>query len=127
MGSFLRGLPGPPVLALGLAIMSVTVLPAVAPGRDVLNVQSASLDQPRINALLRLTPGGPPLIADLGGFSSFNIEAYLDTGASGILVSNETGDALGLTRTTAFNPATGRNEPVIFSDVGVAGADTFSV
>src|SRR4030095_11199909 len=79
-------------------------------------VQPAALDQPRINALLR-RPGSDPLSSD----ATFSIEAFLDTGASGILLSNETADALGIER------ATFSNQTITFSDVGVAGSDNFHV
>lgn len=89
---------------------------------DIFGVQPAALDQPRINAYITRTPGGAPLAADLGGgFETFNIQAFFDTGASGILLSNNTADLLGIQRST-FN-----GQDVVFSDVGVAGTDDFNV
>jgi autotransporter-associated beta strand protein len=84
---------------------------------DFPGVQPAALDQPRINAYLTLTPGGPPQEFE----GTFNISAFFDTGASGILLSNNTADFLGLERTTHDG------QTVIFSDVGVAGTDDFHV
>jgi hypothetical protein len=88
---------------------------------DIDGVQPAALDQPRINALLSRTPGGTPLSVDFFGIETFNIQAFYDTGASGILLSNETADFLGVVRST-FNSQT-----VVYSDVGVAGTDDFNV
>ena len=87
---------------------------------DIHNVQPAALDQPRINALLR-RGNGDPLAADLFGSSTFNIEAFLDTGASGLLLSNETADGLGITR------AKSGGQTITFHDVGVAGSGAFNV
>ncbi|HEV8378523.1 MAG TPA: hypothetical protein VGP99_06700, partial [Tepidisphaeraceae bacterium] len=95
--------------------MPLAVSPAIA--TDYQGVQPAALDQPRINAYVSLTPGGPPQEFE----ETFNIQAFFDTGASGILISNETAGFLSL------EPSTYNNEQVIFSDVGVAGSDQFFV
>ncbi|HEV8291778.1 MAG TPA: dockerin type I repeat-containing protein [Tepidisphaeraceae bacterium] len=84
---------------------------------DYQGIQPAALDQPRINAYISLTPGGAPQEAE----GTFNIQAFFDTGASGILLSNETAGLL------SIEPSTYNNEQVIFSDVGVAGSDQFFV
>ncbi len=96
--------------------------PASLFATDIVGVETAALDQPRINAYLSLTPGGPPLVADFGGgFTSFNIQAFFDTGASGVLLSSNTADFLNVARAT-FNGST-----IVFSDVGVGGSDNFNV
>jgi hypothetical protein len=95
-----------------------------APGPvDIEGVYNASLDQPRTYALFQRTPDTDPLTATdpLFGIETFTVEAYYDTGASGVLVSKETADALGIRR------ATYNGQPVEFADVGVAGADYFDV
>lgn len=87
-------------------------------------VQPAALDQPRINAAISLGPlnSGTLLTANFGeGFDTFNIQAFFDTGASGVLLSNNTADFLNVLR------ATHNGQPIIFSDVGVAGSDNFNV
>lgn len=72
-------------------------------------------DIPHIQALLRRTPDGPPLETDEYGFVP--IDAYLDTGASGILLSRDTRDLLGVAK-----------EPgAIFVDAGVGGDQYFEV
>jgi hypothetical protein len=83
-------------------------------------VQPAALDQPRVYVLLR-RGGGDPLSMDYGLGTTFNIEAFYDTGASGVLLSNETADGLGVVR------ATYGGQPVVYEDVGVAGTDAFDV
>lgn len=102
-----------------LAIAALASTNALA--TDILNVQSAALDQPRINAYIALNPGGAPQVDQLFGSGSFNIQAYYDTGASGVLLSNNTADALGIAH------ATYNGTDVIYSDVGVAGSDNFYV
>src|SRR5829696_5507051 len=77
------------------------LLPATAGATDIFGVQNAALDQPIINALLRPGAGGEPLsgIDPLTDEISFNIQAFYDTGASGVLLSKETADALGVAHT----------------------------
>jgi len=95
------------------------LLPATAGATDIFGVQNAALDQPIINALLRPGAGGAPLsgIDPLTGDTSFNIQAFFDTGASGVLLSKETADALGVVHTPG----------VVFEDVGIGGASSFNV
>lgn len=106
----------PKRLALVFAMTS-----SVAMATDIPGLQFAALDQPRINAYVTRTPGGAPIVADIFGYQTFNIEAYYDTGASGVLLSNNTADFLEIVRST-FD-----GQDVIFSDVGVGGADQFNV
>src|SRR5262245_30617255 len=62
-------------------------------------VAPAAIDQPQINVIIRNAPGGNPIVGDVGDpldpfnpnpTPSINFQAYLDTGASGILLSNNT-------------------------------------
>src|SRR5689334_16079394 len=68
---------------------------------DIRGIMPAALDQPQINAVVRMpvpagSPLNDPLYADFGGGTrSFNITAFLDTGASGVLLSNNTASFLG--------------------------------
>jgi hypothetical protein len=98
------------------------VLMAVTP-IDIEGVYNASLDQPRTYAMLQRSPTGDPLTATdpLFGIETFTVEAFYDTGASGVLISQETADALGVDRPT-FN-----GETVYFEDVGVGGSSFFEV
>ncbi len=75
---------------------------------DVSGVQNAALDQPRVYALLRSSPDGAAL--QDGFFTPF-----LDTGTSGILLSQETTAGFGV------NNLDYQGQPISFFDVGVAG------
>lgn len=90
---------------------------------EIEGVQPASLDQPRINAVLRRGgPQGQVVASELEGYEgTFNVQAFYDTGASGILLSEFSADALGVQR------ATHNGQPVKFFDVGVAGSSEFAV
>lgn len=81
-------------------------------------VQVGSLDQPRVNAVLRRTAAGDPLLTSAGFLP---MQAFLDTGASGILLSKNTANNLGVQRATVDG------SPVTFADVGVGGSEYFDV
>ncbi len=109
------------LVLLPLMALALTARPCGALVID--GALNASLDQPRINAALTL-PGDPnnPLSAmgvDIFGqpIDTFNIQAFYDTGASGVLLSKETTDALGVPR----------DPGVLFEDVGVGGSEAFDV
>jgi hypothetical protein len=105
------------VATLGLSFRALPVF-----ALDIVDVQPAALDQPRVSALLRRTPTGDPLgDYDILGDFIFNIEAFYDTGASGTLLSDQTADFLQVQR-SQFNGSL-----VVFEDVGVGGSDTFNV
>jgi hypothetical protein len=107
MRRFIASIGTVAALALCWAAAS-TGLAVEIPGR-----QPASLDQPRVNVLLRRTPTGAPLSVDFQPFGEFfNIEAFYDTGASGILLSNNTADLLEVQRSTFAG------QTVVFEDVG---------
>jgi predicted aspartyl protease len=89
---------------------------------EIEGVQPASLDQPRVHLHLRRELKGKPLAAGNGKEQLINIQAFLDTGASGVMLSTQTADALGVHREAA-KPG----ENVIFHDVGVGGDDRFNV
>lgn len=84
------------------------------------------MDQPRINAYVSLTSTGSPLVVPgdewLGTADTYNIEAYFDTGASGVLLSTNTATALGILQATTTN-----GTPIVYSDVGVGGTQDFNV
>jgi autotransporter-associated beta strand protein len=100
-------------------------------------VYFAAWDQPKINAYVATRAGGPPLLGDDGlglGITSFNVAAYFDTGASGILISDATFNTLsqplnsppeaGLAK-SRYPANTG--PLVVYQDVGVGGSDNFNV
>ncbi len=106
-------------MRLGLTVLlCLAWLAAAARAEDFDGVQPAALDQPRVNLVVRRGPRGRPLMAD-GAVG--NVEAFLDTGASGVLLSEHTAAALGVTR-EGTGPAEAR-----FHDVGVGGGDAFAV
>jgi hypothetical protein len=90
-------------------------------------VQPAALDQPQINMIIYIGDNALPQVGqapdflDLGTVPFFNVQAYLDTGASGILVSTGAANLLNV------GTASSGGVPVIYSDVGVAGTDDFNV
>ena len=88
---------------------------------DIEGVQPAALDQPRVHMHLRREAKGKPLTGGKDAENAINIQAFLDTGASGILLSKTTADALGVKVTKAGD------KPIVFHDVGVAGGDQFNV
>src|SRR5437016_4929605 len=92
---------------------------------DIEGVQPAALDQPRVNIHLRRTVNGEAMMAKAEGEKTINIQAFLDTGASGVLLSGKTAEALGVKQNTAR--INGKDSPVQFTDIGVGGGDTFGV
>lgn len=94
----------------------------VALATDIEGVQPAALDQPRVHLHLRRTQNGEPLsTGKKKDEKTINITAFLDTGASGVLLSKTTADALGVK--TQMNGA----KAVVFHDVGVGGSEGFDV
>lgn len=95
---------------------------------DFEGIAPAALAQPQINFLVRTTPAGDPLTAlfrDPAGDPNYdityhNIDAYFDTGASGISLSGATCDDLGIVKATSQNP-TFLGQEIHFGDVGAAG------
>src|ERR1700684_2615787 len=84
---------------------------------DTARVQPAAINQPRINLIVRRQVAGQPLMAD----DAFNVEAFLDTGASSIDLSSHTAALLGIKREKI-----GQTE-ARFQDVGVGGGSDFAV
>jgi len=113
------------VWALSCAVAVTCSYPSCAAATDLFGTQPFALDQPRINALLRRGAAEAPLTGtDVLGDEVFNIEAFYDTGASGVILSESTADVLGVNR-ARFPESAGTL--VTFEDVGVAGSDTFNV
>ena len=98
-------------------------LPAMA-FADTLNISGvlpAAADQPQINAVLRSTASGPDLTTS-GGY--YTIQAFLDSGTSGILLANSTWTALGLGTSTVNGSS---SLPVVFHDVAIGGTNPYYV
>ena len=111
------------VWALVAAMEYVLAAPAAA--IEIEGIWNAALDQPQINTVVKPTPAFPPLVGHVDTFGfpfeTINIQAFYDTGASGILLSQTTADAFALLRDVSG----GQN--VVFSDVGVGGSADFHV
>jgi hypothetical protein len=112
---FLRVLVG---VALFVAAFSARVS-----AQEIDGVQPAAIDQPRINVAIRRTIHGDPLITNADGQASFNVEAFLDTGAGSVLIATNTAASLGVTR----EPATANPPEARFEDVGVGGESQFAI
>jgi len=124
------------------ALILTTSLTAFASAEPIVieGVLPAALDQPRIFLAISKNATSDPLVtkgesmesmlADLLGdegdakesSEAFQIEAFLDTGASGVMLSKITADALGLA------PATAKDGTALkYFDIGVAGEEEFGV
>lgn len=119
----------------------VTTFASAALAVDIEGILPASLDQPRIYVAL-VRPGSDKPLAAKGGRDdalvdalvygtksnkneqppeTFTVEAFLDTGASGVMLSKQTSKGLGVERTMFAG------KRVTFYDVGVAGREAFEV
>jgi hypothetical protein len=108
---------------LGTALL-LLLPPLLAGAEEFEGVQPAALDQPRINLAIRRAPSAPPLSGKaITGDETFNIEAFLDTGASGIVIAAHSAEQLGIKRELV---KAGGGE-VRFEDVGVGGGSKFAV
>ncbi|HUO10441.1 MAG TPA: hypothetical protein VM008_19205 [Phycisphaerae bacterium] len=109
-------------LAVGGSFSATISLRAI----DLPGVLPAAADQPQINVDFYLGNNtSPQMVQDTDFFGDpvtvYNDEAYLDTGASGILFDPSTAQYFGIPN-SAFNGAT-----VAYNDVGVAGTGNFTV
>src|SRR5690242_18149214 len=116
--------PGRYTLFAGLLLIGSGFFIPPALATDIEGVQMASLDQPRVTLMVRRTPDGEALAAkggdagmakllgmDEGGSDKVaTFAAFLDTGASGISISKQTADSLGIQRLSAH---AGPNAPRI--------------
>jgi hypothetical protein len=107
-------------LILALTTAALIARPPVAE-ETIEGVQVAALDQPRIYMELYRTANGQPLMTQ-GADATSAIEAFLDTGASGVVLSTDTAGKLGLK-----DQKTPDGKPIVFEDTGVAGSEKFGV
>jgi hypothetical protein len=85
-------------------------------------VQPAAFDQPQIHAAISRPGSTQPLSADDGfGGTTFDVQAFLDTGTSGFVLSQETAQGLGI----QSEQVNGQN--ATYSDFGVVGAEDFDI
>ncbi len=100
------------LIGIGIVLASVHAF-----ATDILGVQQAALDQPTINALLRLPDGTLLNGIDAIGDPTFTVQAFFDTGASGVILSDQTATAFSVPRAPG----------VTFHDVGIGGSTQFQV
>jgi hypothetical protein len=93
---------------------------------DIVGVQPASLDQPQINVLFRDAPTGDPL-GGTGPDDGLLIKAFLDTGASGVLLSLESAEGLPLDAGTYNGQTVPFTDADAVKDAGEAGLSAWKV
>jgi len=102
-------------LVLCLLLLVTTDVTVASPDDfNIDGVFEVALDLPRILFLLKRDPNGLPLLYE----GNFELNwAFLDTGASGILLSRETADLLDI----SIHP------DALYADVGIGGLEFFDV
>lgn len=121
-----RTLSVPFLLTACFLVLALLNSPA-ARAVDIGAVMPAAMDQPRINILFKTTANGTP-IKDVFGLDSFMDDPYLDTGASGIMISQTTAWFFGLDKKLDHYPdGHGGNPLIVYQDVGVGGTQDFNV
>ena len=103
--------------ATPLLVAGIFTAPALA--TEIEGAQAVSLDLPRILAAFQDPTTGQQLTTSTGDFLA--ITAFFDTGASGVLLSQETAQELNIAP-AQFGPTN-----IEFHDVGVGGGETFWV
>ena len=89
---------------------------------DVNEVSDFALSQPLIYYYLKRPADTAPIsVSDGLGGTSFTNQGYLDTGTSGVVLSQETAQGLGI------NDQTSNGQPVNFTDIGIGGGQVFGV
>ena len=88
---------------------------------DVNEVQDFALSQPLIYYSLRRPGDTGPITNTDSGFSTFTGQAYLDTGTSSVVLSQESAQEFGI------NAETANGQPVTFTDIGIGGGENFGV
>jgi len=98
----------------------------LARGEDITGVLPAAADQPQTHVYLQTAvsngqggtmPGSVLEVNDGYGDEVYDIQGFLDTGTSGVLLSLETQEGLGV----------GLENGITFNDVAVGGVDTYNV
>src|SRR5262245_4087107 len=104
-----------------LQIVVLVALCGIARDDSIEGVQPAALDQPRIFMCLRRDAQGKVLETKDKEARS-GIEAFLDTGASGVVLSADTCGQLGVVQ-----QKTRDGKPIDYEDVGIGGSEKFTV
>jgi hypothetical protein len=105
-----------------LLVVLTSLVPALVRADDIVGVQPAALDQPRVYLHVQRGASDKPLSTKADGQSNSAIEAFLDTGASAVVLSDETYKALGVqTQKTADA------REAEYEDVGVGGSEKSAI
>jgi hypothetical protein len=125
------GRTGIAFLSAGVALLTAVVQPDRLCAVELVNgAQPAAIDQPQINVIMRNQVSGAPGVPLVGqtidpntfeNVPTLTLQAYLDTGASGTLISVPSAQTWGVP-TATFN-----GQPVTYNDVGVVGTAQFNV
>lgn len=110
-------------LAEGILVCALcAALPRAGLALDVGGAEMAGLDNPQINFVLRRGADGAPI--EIPFLGDINIDAILDTGASGIVLNESRADLHEIERIRYPGPT----DPLVeFYDIGIAGSATFHV
>ena len=106
------------VATLSPALILLLHAPIFVRADDIVGVQPAALDQPRVYLHVRRKETDKPLETKVDGEAASAIEAFLDTGASALVLSDETYKALGVQ-----TEKTDKSHDAEYEDVGVGGSE----
>jgi hypothetical protein len=119
--------PRPNLLKVRIIIsLAVAGAGPLARGEDISGLLPAAADQPQTHVYLQTAvpngqggtmPGSILEVNDGYGDEVYDIQGFLDTGTSGVLLSLETQEGLGV----------GLENGITFNDVAVGGVDTYNV
>ncbi len=89
---------------------------------SIQGVLPVAADQPQINAVIRTSAASGTELTTSGGY--YTIQAFLDSGTSGILLSQSTWTGLGVNQSTTVGSS---SSPVVFNDVAIGGTNPYYV
>ena len=114
------------IVGCGLAFSMVSLIcqsaGAATPAPiEIQGVLPVAADQPQIQAILENTATNAVVYGTGAYAGAYDIQGYLDTGTSGVLLSQETAQGFSLAM-ASYN-----STPVTFNDIAFGGTDTYSV
>ena len=109
-------------LCVMLAPVGVCAAWRAALGVDIEGVLPAAIDQPQTHLLLQQNLSDMPLMGqDALGDDSYDIQSYLDTGTSTVLLSNEVWQGFGV------NADSYDGQQIEYDDIGIGGSTAYAV
>ncbi len=97
-------------------------MPQAARAVDIQGVLPAAIDMPQTHLVVRQNPGDSPIVGqDILGDPSYDIQSFLDTGTSTIVLSNEVMQSFGL------NADSFDGTEIQYNDIGIGGSTAFNV